>query len=338
MAVTTLNLASTTATERRDGNEVVAVYKGQGTPTTAQVAISDAQGLGLPQIGQSFSSSIGNNSIFDSSVECDEIHARPTDAARTHWTFVVTFRHPSGINPSGGGVNPNIKLPPSQRTMEFWTETLVQPKQREFGFNLPEIRWPFLKNGDKTLGPEVRKPNTFGPITNAAGMKAETDALQVRLPIFVAQKSVTSPFSWIDINTDFELRTNDDTWDIFGTGKTVSAGTCLYWSIDSTRPQYFGSVRYFDLEVRVLYNPDGHELVVPNEGSQVWKKNIVQNGGVEWTLDTPYTGMIPREPPVLLDQIGQERENQAGTADNIIYRDLETTDFNELTRRLGLLS
>lgn len=331
---------ATRASEEKRGVQAQIVYSVKmDNPTVGQQVIEAAQaassGDRVQRINETMDVTIDSVQHIDNAVEVDSISAvqsKPGAEGRLHWKVTVTYKSPSLRSI---GVPFDESLDPLGRAAEFWTETLIMTEERKYGENLQAIRWPW--NTGATGPPPTRAKNTVGPVTNSAGFRyGGLPVLQKRLPIFVIKRNVRNPFAWISINNDFEAQSNADEWDVFDTGQTVSVRTCMFLSIETSRPKYWGGEVYYELECRVLYNQDGHDIKVPDIGDKVWR-SFERAGRTEWVLDTPSAGGIPAQPPIFLDGDGQLRESQAGFADDLTFRDLEVKNFSSLNNRVRSL-
>lgn len=258
------------------------------------------------------------------------------------WKVRVTYRNPT-FQASGGSNpgNPDRNLPPQDRASEFWTDVKNIIVPRAFGTNDKAIRWPWNTSGDITQEPEVREQGTFGPISNAAGHRyGEIDTLTLSLPVFVYKTNVPSPFQWIPIQDEFFGTTNSDEWDVFGEHpNNVSEGTCMFLNARTGRPLYWNNIRYYEMEVRVLYNKNKHKILVRNEGDKYWAQrdspapDIGVGAGIagkEWVLEIPFAGGMAAQPPIPLNLDGTLKTASDRNSEIIEFTDLNAAEYKGL--------
>jgi hypothetical protein len=317
--------------------------------TTPQRVIQLAQGASgsdaaVPLVGDNFTTEF-DGQPQDNSMVCDRIKAKQRTSGpsgRLKWQVTATYKNPS--LGGGGARNPELAKPPLLRAPEFWTEDLVLTVARDRGKNEKQMRWPFLNpTGDPSRNktPAIREPNTPGPVTNAAGRRyGQVETKQERLPVFVYKKNTANPFAWITIDNTFRDTVNKAAWDVFGTGKRISSRLGRYLSAVTSRPQYFGKLTYYELEVRVLYSNRringkivGHDIVQRNEGSEYWQER--KDGKFQFT--TAFADGVPLQPPYVLNDLGEQSSNPRDQIDvsHLLFRDTTSLDYKRLNEVLG---
>ena len=268
------------------GNRATAIYYVNVTETTTwQRVLTLARGAEspddpVPVYGSSFNPGLDSQPADGTmrATAFDVMQRQPGPGSRLKWKVDVTYE-PSSFDQT----QLQLDISPADRDARFWTEQMVLDSPRDRGANLQEIKWPWLKESKADGGvPDVRKEETLGPITNAAGIAIGTREFRsIRLPVFVMKSYTLNPFSWIAVQNKFSgsIDPKEDTfagkvnkgeWNVFNQNVTADEGTCLYLGIETSRPLYWGTIIYYELETRVLYNPFGHDLYVPNVGREYW--------------------------------------------------------------------
>lgn len=251
---------------------------------------------------------------------------KPGPEGRRVYLATVLYKNPS-LTDEGP---PDLDRHPLERDEQFWTETLIVPRERELGRNVKDILWGWPTDA-ADREPAKRTAGFRGPVTNAAGFRyGQVETYQDELPIFVRKLNVLNPFSWIFINDEFKSTRNNKTWDVFGQGESISEGRAAYMGIRPSRAKYWGQIRYYELQIRVLYNPLGHNVFVRNEGDKAWFLDTVDPENPIWRLQAGFANGIPLQPPFLINAEGTQRFDQAGVADFVEFEDLETNDYDQL--------
>lgn len=339
------------------GNQVMSQYYVDVTEaTTPQRVIDLAQGASnnddnnrpVPQEGAVFSTHL-DGQPDNPTLTVNSISAEPrTGSAEstTKWRVDVEYAN----NSASGGTSParDLDKHPTERRARFRTEQLVVSEPREFGAPEINITWPFLNDDSETLdfGKPLRRSGTFssyGPITDASGRRVpQVPQFQRRLPLFVMRSYTLNPFSWIELMEDFtddlgRPYVNSVPWDLFGQRKRkkIKAGRCMFFSAETSDPQYWGSVIYYDLTVKVLYDKRGHDILVKNEGNDFWAPLLpaeIKDESRKYTREKLFANGLPVPPPILLNEKGELRKSQTGVADLIRFRDLPRKSFAQLAR------
>lgn len=342
------------------GLRVVAKYRVKVTEPTApqQVVVlaqsatgtNDAVGV----IGEQFDVTINSVQHVDAAIFLSQIQARQRlsgPEGRLAWWVTATYENPQSRPTQLDDIEPNPLLRPA----EVWTEELVTTRERAFGKNREAIVWQW--QCPRFIGkPVPRKAGTFGPITNAAGFRyGPIPTLQIREPVFVFKKNVSDPFAWVAVDNQFRSKVSSHIWDVYNTGYDAAAGTCRYMGIQTSRPKYWGlkkgqeTLRYYELECRVHYSPDGHDVLQRNEGDKYWvlakgesSDTVTCREGpdkdksvAKHLLENDYTGGLPAQPPIALDAEGKRKKNQDAAVDILRFQDLDQVNFSALTSALG---
>ena len=319
----------------------------------------------VQRIGETFdlSSTAG---IADEAVQVTRIGATQRDVKDfTKWTVTVQYRNPQfNDNQSGTAQDqPDRQVSPEKRKPRFWTERKTITVPRAFGKNLQEVRWPWNAPGDDGKPdpenePEKREAGTVGPITNAAGFRyGQIETLQYQQPVFVYATYTLNPFRWIRIQDQFFGTTNNSRWQVFGkvtreievddgigkeTVTGVAANTCAFEEAYETGPFFWGNTEYYELIVKVAYDPRGrHRVRVRNEGDKYWRvKEVTSAAGIgavnNWVVDIPFAGGMAMQPPVPLSADGQLNNDLASRADVIEYEDLVPANYGTLDSLLNI--
>jgi hypothetical protein len=318
--------------------------------TTPQRVIELGQGASapndtVPQKDANFTTSL-DSQPEDASIIAEDITAKQRESGpggRKAWWVDVTYR-----NPSLSGIDPQENLNPLLRMPRLWTEHLVITEDRDFGRNEKDIKWPWLDEpkfdtvspsaGDlKIAKPAVRPGDTFGPVTNASGLRfGPYPQRQIRLPVFVFQKNVSNPYSYLPTHDLFSESMNSTPWKIYDQPVSVKAGSAAFMGMTTSKPKFWGSLTYYELQSRVVYDSALHFIRQRNEGIHFWK--IVKNaaGEDEYRFGVNYSGGIPVQPPTLLNIEGELRD-RTNPADVEILKffDLKELDYSALTMALA---
>lgn len=280
----------------------------------------------IRQVGEGWDLAIADET--DVLTELDRIDGtqKSQSAESGHaWTLFATYRSP---NLRQRTVDPS-REDPRTRNPEFWVDSVHRQKPRDFGENLDEIKHPWVGVDGE---PAVRAVGTSGPVTNAAGFRyGEIETITEKLPLFCVKTFTTEPFAWVSIDDNFGLKVNSEDWNVFGTGQEVSAGSCLFYDIQSSHPMYWGNITYYELVTRVLYNRLGHDIRVRNEGDKAWQFDSETD---QYVVSPLWHDGIQQEPPFSLTVDGEARVGDDVEADIIRFRDLERTDFSGILAAL----
>jgi hypothetical protein len=340
VAVTSCSLVSTRSSNTSSGIVVTGEYNiTASTKSPAHVIETEARSASpnpLPKRGNTFSVAIDSTSFTEEALVVDsvQLRSRATDAdAPTKWRASVTWKQTlsNGVN----GII-DLHLPPRQRRAEFWMEQMQIARRRDIGVNQQEIRWPFSLNAT-TGKPEQRDVGANGPVTNSAGQRVENVPVhEVFLPIFVVKRNILNPYSVIKIVDQFggkrfsSPKVNENAWDIWRTGQTASARRCMFHSVEVSRPQYYNDEPYYEMEVRVLYDPLGHDIDIPDQGDLYWL-DLTQEAQKKWHLAHYEAGGLPvRQPINLKAPSGELAADQSRMADRLTFRDADSKDFDAL--------
>lgn len=337
-------------------------YVGVTEPTAPQRVVELAQDVTadssvgaypVPRINDAWNDDLQfrDETFADALVFCDEIKAKPRGSGAgwaSKWQIDVVYKSP---NLRTLERLPQESVDPRNRDPQFWTESLVITEPRDSGKNQQAIKWPWLltpaepaeegaEGPEDVPKPQAREVGELGPVTNAAGFRyGSIETIQVRLPLFCFKSFTTSPFAWIGIDTEYRKTVNKDDWDVFNTGQNVSAGTCRFYDVDTSTPLLWGDLVYYEVITRVLYNKDGHNIRVRNEGDRFWqfREQCLPDGTMksQYVIDRPYASGIPMEPPVLLNSEGGLADEQTGAPDILFFEDLQPKDYSDLSGGLG---
>ena len=224
-----------------------------------------------------------------------------SEKINTSHDVIVTFQTPtlSSIRTTNPALNKN----PLNRPLRRWVEWITREEPITAARNVLELTG---------IRPK-RAANTLGPLINGAGDPLEATRT-VRIPILCVGKFVSSFENAVAMDIKWRDTTNQTSW------RSIPRRRAAFLSADTAGPNYWNDVTYYDLTVRVLWEPAEIILSLPNVGPNVMetdgttvKKAVAQTDGII----LPFTN---------LDMAGKKVD----TAENIDYRHLTDKNYGEL--------